>query len=439
MKTRKQIVPLMRLVFTTLLTVLFSFHVFAQASHNTTDKIIVSRLMDSLWVHPESFIRYNSPNWMRLNEHLEKVDILQMNEIIHSIFYGQNSFLLNKSQAYDGFIGTLNKSANEKKLKKYSKKIRKGFRDYKLYPKHKVVLVEGDSWFEYPIFIKDITDHLEKNPNLAIYSHAHGADWIANIISSLQYEYDYIKVKPDVFIISGGGNDVVGDDRLSNFLRLSPISVNETQVSNFRKYVINRIKAENNNIVDTNFINRIVLGRRYLNKNFYRLSASLKIEYKMLFETLRKVDSLRFDSIMVITQGYDYPIPSYKKGFGVKMFMDNGKWLKDPLMMNGITDTLTQRGILEAIMFELNEMIIELGKEYKNVYHIDSRGFTSFYEKYKHKRPGSLWYNELHPKSVVFKAIADVYSNIIEGKTNNQKVVNVINNFKSNQLKTEQK
>ena len=426
---------------------------FGQTINNHESKIEVDRLMDSLWIHPASFINHTDPNWIRLNQHLQDIDILQLNQLIHSVFYGSNSFMLNRSHAYDGFIGTLNKTADNKKLKKFHKKIRKGFRDPAQHPNNKVVLVEGDSWFEYPIFLNDISDHLESKPNLALYSLAHGSDWVANMISNLQYEYDYVKIKPDVFIISGGGNDMVGDYRLSNFMWLNPLPENDPTLKNYRNYVLLRLmnkpvsicNSENCNFdnpvfrdsipfyttkIDTALLNQIVIGRRFLNENFYRFLATIKLEYKMLFESLRKVDPDRFNSIKIITQGYDYAIPSYKKSFGIQMLMDNGEYLKEPMMMNGINDPYLQQAIMKAITFEINEMLIELGKEYDNVYHIDARGITAYYAKYKGKKPGYYWFDELHPKSEIFGIIADVYTDIINNKIPaGQRVVNVIDAF----------
>jgi hypothetical protein len=65
---------------------------FGQTINKQKGKIIVSRLMDSLWIHPSGFINHNDPNWIRLNQHLENVDVLQMNELIHSVYYVSNSF-----------------------------------------------------------------------------------------------------------------------------------------------------------------------------------------------------------------------------------------------------------------------------------------------------------------------------------------------------------
>lgn len=163
-----------------------------------------------------------------------------------------------------------------------------------------------------PFFLKDISDHLEEDPNIAIYTLAHGGDWVANMVSNLQYEYDYVKLKPDVFIISGGGNDMVGDYRLSNFLLLQPLSEDDPLLKSYRNYVLLRLvnkpvsscSTGNCNLddsifydsipyyyqqVDTGLLNQIVTGRRFLNKNFYRFMVTLKLEYKMMFESLRKV------------------------------------------------------------------------------------------------------------------------------------------------------
>jgi len=429
---------------------------FSQPANKREGQIEVDRLMDSLWIHPSSFINHDDPNWMRLNQHLQDVDILELNALIHAVFYGQNSFVLNRSRSNDGFIGTMNRNADEKKLKEFHKKIRNGFRDPILHPNNKVVLVVGDSWFEYPVMLKVITDFLEKKPNLAIYSIAQGSDWFSNMMSSLQYEYDYVKTKPDVFIISGGGNDLVGDYRLSNFILLNPLSANEPFLKNYRNYVILRMmnkpvsicNSESCNIdnpalrdsisfyktkIDTNLLNQIVTGRRFVNQNFYRFMVTLKLEYKMLFESLRKVDPDRFESVKIITQGYDYVIPSYKKNFGIKMFMNNGQWLKEPLMMNGINDPYLQQSVMKTMIFETNEMLIELGKEYDNVYHVDSRGITAYYAKYKDKKPESYWFDELHPKSEIFGIIANAYTDIIDNKIpENQRVVNVISSFSQN-------
>ncbi len=80
-----------------------------------------------------------------------------------------------------------------------------------------------------------------------------------------------------------------------------------------------------------------------------------------------------------------------------------------------------------ALMFDFNEMLIELGKEYNNIYHVDVRGFTQFLEEHDHQPRVSYWFEELHPVDKVFEKIAGVYIAIINNKTaDKQRVYSVV-------------
>ena len=70
-----------------------------------------------------------------------------------------------------------------------------------------------------------------------------------------------------------------------------------------------------------------------------------------------------------------------------------------------------------AMMFDFNEMLIELGKEYPNIYHVDVRGFVHNMENRNDKKKGKYWFDEIHPKNYIFEKISEVYSAIIEDKT----------------------
>ncbi len=154
---------------------------------------------------------------------------------------------------------------------------------------------------------------------------------------------------------------------------------------------------------------------------------TFKLEYKILFESLRKMASVHFDSLKIITQGYDYAIPSSSK----KLFWENEKWLDKPLIMSGIKDQYTKESIVMALIFDFNEMLIELGKEYPNIYHVDVRGFTRVLEINDHKSPGTYWYDELHPTNPVFVEISKTYAAIINNNVpGQQRVFSVIEYFK---------
>jgi len=432
---------------------------FSQSSYNhTKDNKKVEILLDSLWINPTSFFNIKDDNWRELCKNLNEVSLDDLNDISERMFGGNNTKIKNEARATEGTLGKLNAKAQKKKTKKFDVKIQNDFRNNKKYPNHKVVLVEGDSWLEYPLFLKDITDNLMGNENLAIYSLASGGDWVANMISSNSYQKEYLKLKPDVFIISGGGNDILDENRLVTFINAEPIKKDDEFLNYYKRYVILRFndkpvpmcnssycpkeyhnydnKIERlNNEVDQETVTHIINGRRYLNKSFFRWLVSLKLEYKLFLTSLKKLDPEHFKSLKIITQGYDYSIPNSKNHIGVSMLIENGKWIKKPLTEIGITDQQTQQDIIMAMIFDFNEMLIEFGKESSNIYHIDSRGFTNYLEKADHKKHGSYWFDELHPKSIVFKKISESYEAVIFDELKHKhKVVNVI---KHHQLKEE--
>jgi len=437
-----------------LLLLFITINSYSQENFDDSNARKISILMDSLWINPTSFFNKNDPNWRMLCNDIKHVDLTKLNQITQAVF--NNSNIENKSTSSIGLLGSLNKTSHEKKVKKFNKKMRGDFKNKKIYPHNKVVLVEGDSWFEYPLFLEEVTDNLVKQKNLAVYSMASGGDWAANMIAGGEYQTEYSIIKPDVFIISGGGNDMVENQRLMKLVTNKPISPNSPFLEDYREYVVLRQNhkavpmcnalfcpieyhsfadsmANYTSKINIENLDKIVNGRRYLNKNFYRWLVSFKLEYKILFESLYKLDSIHFEKLKIITQGYDYAIPNSNKKFGIRLFMENGKWLKTPLELMGIKDQYTQESILMALMFDFNEMLIELGKEYPNIYHVDVRGFTSYLEKHNHKTPGTYWFDELHPSNIVFKEIAKTYIAIINDKIpKHQRVISVIQFFEEN-------
>ncbi len=253
------------------------------------------------------------------------------------------------------------------------------------------------------MFVKEIIDHLNKSKNqYAINCLASGGDWIANIL----YEQEYIEklslIKPDVFLISGGGNDIVGDYRLAQLVQKR-----------------SAVGGPENPPVDT-FKDRSAFGAKCLNKEFFALLNLFKMQYKLLFQSIKQKTN-KFENLRVITQGYDYAVPSSKKGWGIvrpllNHMNGNGKWLKTPLLLNGYKSQNERVSIVTAMIHFFNEMLIDVGKEYDNVFHIDCRGFVD---------PENGWFDELHPKSRVFKKIARVFTKCIEADNPDKKVFTV--------------
>jgi hypothetical protein len=234
-------------------------------------------------------------------------------------------------------------------------------------------------------FVKEITDQIiKKKRDYALYSLAYAGDWMANIL----YEQEYIEmlsvIQPDVFLISGGGNDLLGDMRLAKLLkpRNSSPKLDEKAFSKMDK--------EEKNI----FV------KSCLNKNYYRLIKLLEFNYRYLFYSIEEKSS-KFKKLQIITQGYDYAIPSSKRGINpILHFLENGQWLEHPLTLRGYVNMEEKKAIVSYLIDELNQMLIRVGKDYKNVNHIDIRGVVD---------ADKGWHDELHPNNRSFEKIAELY------------------------------
>ncbi len=321
--------------------------------------------------------------------------------LINRIFDMNEDFNLNKSEANKGILGWLNKRGRKRKNRVFKRKI---FNKKKT---PKVIIAEGDSWFEHPL-LKDILDWVIKIYDCPIYSLADGGDWIGNILYTGDYIHELSLYLPDAFLISGGGNDLVGNNRLALMVKkMNQVDVNfdgnDTLLKN--TYINDGISKE--------IAHRIVLGRKFLNKDFWALINVFRFQYALIFHNIET--SGKFPNMKIITQGYDYPIPSSNRSHIIRKFMRNGKWLDKPLNIRGIYDNVHKTAIMTTMIHEFNEMLIDIGKDRKNVYHIDSRGYA---------KP-SYWFDELHLKSKYNKRIAETYIDCIESSDPTKKVFRV--------------
>lgn len=310
------------------------------------------------------------------------------------LFDLNDSGIRNDSEANKGMLGKLNKRSRNKRNQLFWKRIKKN-------QCSKVILAEGDSWFEYPLFIEDVIDQLNKREQYAIYSLAYGGDWIANIL----YEEEYIEalslIKPDVFLISGGGNDIVGDFRLA-------------QLVEKRQDIEKDIPSE---IDFSSEQGRLNFANLCVNNEFHSLLKLFGLQYRLLFRSINK-NPEKFQNMKIITQGYDYAIPNLTNGWSLlKRFAGNGKWLETPLLLRGYREKEEQKAIIWGMIHAFNEMLIKVGREFENVYHIDCRGCVN-------EKEG--WADELHPKSKEFEKIAAVFVKCIESSNTDKKVYKVI-------------
>ncbi|MDQ3292538.1 MAG: hypothetical protein M3Q05_14720 [Bacteroidota bacterium] len=354
-------------------------------------------LIDKIVAYP---LEFTEAEFKQLVSPELQLNFADLRQLLLRIFDLNEAALQIESDTTTGILGLLNKLSTYFRQKRYYQLIKKGFRNPK-YTNHKVIVAEGDSWFQFPFFIKDIVDWLNKEPHYAVYSIAYGGDWFTNILYDEKYIEELSIHRPEVFLISGGGNDLLSFNRLA-------IMVKAKCTSPLRPlYALEKMLAQE----DIHDREDILIGCQYLTKDFYSFIWTIKAQYNQLFQRLNA--SGKFTDMQIITQGYDYAIPTYKtrwkKWYTLQPILNrmsgSGKWLKRPLMIKGITDEGTSRKIIKAIIFEVNYMFAELAHSFPNVYHIDCRGTAKNFND---------WFDELHLHSEKFKRIAEAYKRCIE-------------------------
>lgn len=353
------------------------------------------KLIDRLMDDPIIFVRENGIAEM-INADF---DFTHLRSMVCRIYDLNENQLLEMSNANGGTLGKMNKKDTDHRMNLYKKKVdrqKSGKQYYRIY-------AEGDSWFQFPRFLKDIIDWLNDNDDFLIASEAYGGDWITNIVYEEQYVQGLSTYPPDFFLISGGGNDLVGNHRLG-------VMVDKTAKIASKKY--SSIDQINSTILSEKEKQMIIKAQDHLNKEFYALLAVFQLQYTVLFNKIY-ADDCKHKNVVTITQGYDYPIPSPKRRISLRTplqpvinsFLDTGNWLFTPLMIKGILDEHAQRSIMFTMIFEFNEMLSSFTKIQKyKVFHVDNRGLTTSHDD---------WYDELHLKKHLYKRVAKSYEYII--------------------------
>lgn len=360
-------------------------------------------LINELLHNPLSFNRNMMDDLIR-----QEINFKDIRECIRRIYDLSESQLEETSNANEGTMGKLNRKSTAKRIKRFNKKIKK----LKHGDSYKIIYAEGDSWFQFPVFIKDIIDWLNDNEKYIVYSDAYGGDWITNIIYESQYVSALSVLRPGYFLISGGGNDMVGNNRLAIMVQKNYGKPKYSDISQITDH--NLSESQKGMIMD---------AQSHITKEFYAFLLAIKAQYILLFNSIYHPDSPHKE-IISITQGYDYAIPSFKKSFSfmyplkflVNRIIDSGCWLIRPLKIKGIHEEDLQRALLLTFIYEFNQVFIELATAYgfDKVYHVDCRDLA--------RRPED-WYDELHYKSNKFKVVARAYSHIIENHGTCPKVI----------------
>ncbi|MCP4419297.1 MAG: hypothetical protein GY805_22005 [Chloroflexi bacterium] len=241
----------------------------------------------------------------------------------------------------------LNDWSRRRRQRRYRRKLAQGGSIIK-------IVSEGDSWFQFPVLIKETVDHLMDHDDLAVFSLGAAGDLLRNMIARAEYLNAVEQENPQFLLFSGGGNDLVNNSRLSSLLH--PFSSGRAP-------------------------------KEYPNSAFNTFLDEISADYERLFNSV----TTRFPNLTVFCHGYDYAIPS------------SGPWLGRPMERNGINDATLQRQIMAILVDRLNEALSQVAAPFPPITYLDLRGIV----------PANGWFDELHPRSSFFGQIAGEFLNVI--------------------------
>lgn len=245
----------------------------------------------------------------------------------------------------DGLLNVANKTARLVRNSKY--------RIMRLrFPNAPKIVSEGDSWFQHPLVV-DTIDHLSKV--YPIFCVAAAGDTLQNYDAEGEWLEAVEDKEPTFFLISGGGNDVLGEQ--------------------FR----NHIKASPNGQSHPTGLP----PQDYLEPTLIQELDNLQRIYRKMFTELFAVRP----DIQVLFHGYDYIIPLESANKG---------WLGRYMIEKGMTSQTDRKAVLTYILNEFNARLAQVTTEFANVHYINARGLVH----------DNQWYDEIHPNKHGFQTVA---------------------------------
>lgn len=245
-----------------------------------------------------------------------------------------------------------------------------------------VLVAEGDSWFDYPW--NDVLRMLEDRHGYDVESVAHKGDRVEDMaygggqleeLTRLLEKLLRRSVVPRAILLSGGGNDVAGDEFafLLNHARSATRGLNESVVSG---------------VIDDRIRNA----------------------YVTILTAVTEVCKQRLGAVVpIVLHGYDHAVPD-GRGFLGGWGPLPGPWLEPGLRVKGFNDLGENRTIVASLIDRFNGMLADVAglPGFQHVRHLDLRGTLPNGAPYK-----TWWANELHPTERGFAAVAERFSAVL--------------------------
>ncbi len=246
-----------------------------------------------------------------------------------------------------------------------------------------VLVAEGDSWFDYSIAGLDIIDNLIRFFGYQIHNVAEAGDTLDNMAWGTEYRRRgwrrrekpleetlaaVKKYRPRVVLLSGGGNDVAGEE-FSSFLNH---------------------KSSNQAAIRGDFVD-------YMIKTYFRSA------FDHICESIWEFD----DGIHIVVHGYGYAPPDGRGVIRIPLtnFQFFGPWLRPALTAKGYTERRERQRIVMAMIDRFNEMLQAMAMDdpHGRIHYINLRPLIAT----------SDWTNELHLSNSAYRRVAKEFDRVI--------------------------
>ena len=251
-----------------------------------------------------------------------------------------------------------------------------------------VLVSEGDSWFQFPLIIRETIDQLRTK--YLIWSVGAAGDTLENMVhgplskGKTEYMQALEKQRDRVqgFLFSAAGNDIIGESATTG----EPVLLE----------ILRPFNGDVNDVVG--HLNLTVLGQKL---------AFLGQGYTQVIDTIR-ADS-RFTQLPIIVHGYDYvfPHPAGPKDPRNPLHAAKNKWLGAPLDERGINNTALRRNIVKLLIDELYAMLFDIAgdSDSSRVWVVDCRNALPAVED---------WADEIHGTSAGFAKVAGRFDAVLQ-------------------------
>ncbi len=237
--------------------------------------------------------------------------------------------------------------------------------------KPEYIVAEGDSWFDY-LPGTDIIDCLRYHHGYRIKNYAKAGDTLENMIYGTEIDRSFGRVSPTIervlkkieamqpriFLFSGGGNDIAGDEFAS-------------------------------------FLNHKDSGLASLREDY--VNTMVNSVFRKYFDDLIAKVATASANTNIVTHGYGHTIPT-GEGVDFLIFTFAGPWLRPALAQKGIFDRVEQRKTVEQMINAYNDLLSQLAVANDRFIYVDLRGEID---------PENDWVNELHLKNSAYARVAE--------------------------------